>query len=237
MFSLANVLTLVADKDKEMLINLFENAPLFVTEQAVVKSLLPNESLIYADQKADTVYFHITGKLTGSDTFDTGVVYNFVELHPIDIIGDFEAFSNIDNYLISIRAITKSTLIAIETKDFLQWMQTDVSALNIICRLLATKLSKELKTNREYLFLDSYDRLLLYIYQLCEKFNNGAPVIFIHKKRTEIADETSFSIKTVNRAINKLVNNEFIASGRNVIKITQEQFLLMQKYVQEHDWL
>ena len=235
MFSLSNVLPLVSDNDKVLIANLFKNAPSYIIERSVIKNLLPGQTLIYADQRADTVYFHIVGKLLGADTFDTGIIYNFIELHPFDIIGEFEAFSNINNYLINIHAVTKSTFIAINIKDFLKWMQEDVGALNIICRLLALKLSKELKTNRKYLFLNSYNRLLLYVYEYSKNLNNGMHTIIIHKKHSEIADEIGFCIKTINRTINKMVKDGLISSNRNVISITPGQLHLLQEVVEKRD--
>lgn len=231
MFSLSNILPLVADKDKDMLVNLFKNAPPYITERSVIKNLMPGQTLLYADHKADEIFFHITGRLAGADTFNTGVIYNFIELHPVNIIGEFEAFSGISNYLISIRAITKATLIDINANDFLMWMQTDIAALNIICRMLALKLSKELKTNREYLFLNSYDRLLLYIYEYARESNQNAPVITIRKKHSEIADEIGFCVKTINRTIARLEEDGLITFGRNNIKLTYEQFLTLKSNI------
>ena len=233
MFSLSNILPLVADKDKDMLINLFANAPSYITERSVIKNLMPGQTLLYADHKADTIYFHITGRLVGADTFNTGVIYNFIELHPVNIIGEFEAFSGTSNYLINIRAITKSTLLDINSSDFLRWMETDAVALNIICRMLALKLSKELKTNREYLFLNSYERLMLYIYEYIKDSNQNTAIITIYKKRSEIADEIGFCLKTINRTISKLVDDGLISFGRNIIKITPEQYLLLQTNIKE----
>lgn len=232
MFSLSNILPLVADKDKDMLVNLFKNAPPYITERSVVKNLMPGQALLYADHKADAVYFHITGRLAGADTFNTGVIYNFIELHPVNIIGEFEAFSRTGNYLISIRALTKATLIDINANDFLMWMQTDLGALNIICRLLAMKLSKELKTNREYLFLNSYERLMLYIYEYVKESNQNTSIT-IHKKHSEIADEIGFCVKTINRTITRLEEDGLISFGRNNIKITPEQYQLLKSNVKE----
>jgi Cyclic nucleotide-binding domain./Bacterial regulatory proteins, crp family. len=233
MFSLSNILPLVADKDKDMLVNLFKNAPSYITERSVIKNLLPGQTLLYADHKADAVFFHITGRLAGADTFNTGVIYNFIELHPVNIIGEFEAFSSTSNYLINIRAITRATLIDINLNDFLMWMQTDIGALNIICRLLALKLSKELKTNREYLFLNSYERLMLYIYEYVKESNQNSTVTTIHKKHSEIADEIGFCVKTINRTITKLEDDGLISFGRNNIKVTSEQFLILKSNIKE----
>lgn len=233
MFSLSKLLPLVNDNDKNMLVNLFKNAPSYITDQAVVKNLAPGQALLYADHKAEAIYIHITGKLAGVDTFETGVIYNFMELIPVNIIGEFEAFSGTDNYLINIRAMTHATLISIDTKDFLRWMQEDNGALYIICRLQALKLSLELKINREYLFLDSYDRLMLYLYQYCKKASSNTTITAIRKKRSEIADEIGFCVKTINRAINKLENDGLISGGRNIIEISPVQFSLIQKDLQD----
>lgn len=232
MFMLSDVLSLVSDENRQLLINLLKNAPQYITDHSVIKNLLPDQTLILADQKADKVYFHISGTLQGVDTQKSDVIYNFVELNPINIIGEFEAFSNRTNYLINIHATTKATLISIDVKDFLSWMQCDIEALNIICRYLAYKLSNELKSNREYLFLSSYDRLLLYLYH-CVNKNHGKRLITIYKTQNEIADQIGFSGKTINRTINKLVIDGFITSGRNTIKITPDQYLLLKKKLEE----
>lgn len=233
MFILSDILSFVSEEDRQIIVDLFEEAPSFITERSSIKILRPGQTLIYADQKADKIYIHLAGKLLGVDTFEPDIIYNFMEFHPVNIIGDFEAFSNKPNYLISINAKSKSVLIAISTKDFLNWMQCDIKALNIITRLLALKLSNELKANREYLFLDSYDRLLIYFYNYCINLNHDIQVITINKKRSELADEVGFCEKTVNRAVNKLVNNSLVSSGRNSIKISPKQFILIRDILEE----
>jgi len=125
--------------------------------------------------------------------------------------------------------MTRATLIAVDTKDFLRWMQEDIGALFIICRLQALKLSLELKVNREYLFLNSYDRLLLYIYEYCKKANSNTTITAIRKKHSEIADEIGFCVKTINRTISKLQNDGFVSSRRNIIEISPAQYSLIQE--------
>jgi CRP-like cAMP-binding protein len=232
MFILSEILDLVSDENKQLLIDLLKNAPQYITDHSVIKNLLPDQTLIMADQKADKVYLHISGTLQGVDTQKPDVIYSFVELKPINIIGEFEAFSNRRNYLINIIAKTNATLLSIDVKDFLSWMKCDVDALNIICRYLAFKLSDELKTNREYLFLNSYDRLLLYLYHSINK-KQGKRLITIYKTQNEIADQIGFSGKTINRTIAKLVADGLITSGRNTIKITPEQYLMLKEKLEE----
>ncbi|HWT74388.1 MAG TPA: Crp/Fnr family transcriptional regulator [Mobilitalea sp.] len=233
MFLLSDILSIVSDDDRQILLDMFENAPSFITENSVIKTLQPDQTLISTGQKADKIFIHITGNLSGVDTFEPDIIYNFIEFHPVNIIGEFEAFTNKRNYQINIIAKTKSVLIAITIKDFLNWMKYDITALNIITRLLALKLSSELKLNRGYLFLDSYSRLLLYIYNYCIKTESGEQTISIHKKRSELADELGFCEKTVNRSIHKLVSNGFITYGRNYIKISPKQLGLMKETLEE----
>lgn len=233
MFILSDILALVSETDRQMLLDLLENAPAFVAERSVIKTLQPGQTLISTDQKSDKIFIHLTGQLLGVDTFEPDIIYNFIEFHPVNIIGEFEAFTNKRNYQININAKTKSILISIKIKDFLNWMQCDIIALNIITRLLALKLSSELKVNRGYLFLDSYDRLLLYIYNYCINLNRVEQTMTMNKKHSELADEVGFCEKTVNRAIHKLVSNGFISSGRNSIKISPKQFSLMKETLEE----
>lgn len=233
MFKLSDILSYISVEDKQMTVKLFENAPSFITEHSSVKILQPGQTLISTDQKAEKIFIHLTGTLLGVDTFEPDIIYNFLELHPVNIIGEFEAFSSKQNYQININAKTKSLLIAITTKDFLNWMKCDINALNIITRLLAHKLTNESKVNREYLFLNSYDRLLIYFYNYCINLDPDIQVITINKKRSELADEVGFCEKTVNRAMNKLVSNGYISSGRNSIKISPKQFSLMKDTLED----
>ncbi len=233
MFKLSDIPSYVPENDRQLLTNLFENAPSYITERSVIKTLQPGQSLISADQKAEKIFIHLTGKLLGVDTFKTDIIYNFIELHPVNIIGEFEAFSNKQNYQINISAKSKAMLIAIAAKDFLDWMQFDIKALNIITRLLAFKLSNESKMNRGYLFLNSYDRLLIYFYNHCINLKPDEQIITINKKHSELADEVGFSEKTINRAVNKLVKNGLITSGRNSIKISPMQLVLIKEALDE----
>lgn len=231
-FVLSEVLDLVTEENKQILINLFKNAPQYIMDRSIIKKLLPNQALLLAEQKADKVYLHISGTLQGIDTQVSDTQYSFVELYPINVIGEFEAFSNRSNYLINIIAKTNATLISIDSADFINWMNCDIQALNIICRYLAVKVANELKSNREYLFLNSYDRLLLYLYRYASK-NQGSRTFTIYKTQNEIADQIGFSVKTISRTMNRLVNDGMITSARNTIKITPEQYNLIKNALEE----
>lgn len=233
MFTLSDLLSVVSDDDRQIIIDLFENAPSFINENSSIKVLHAGQTLISTDQESDRIFIHLTGKLQGVDTFEPDIIYSFLELNPVNIIGEFEAFTNKPYYQININTKTKSSLLVISTKDFINWMRCDVKALNIITRLLALKLSSESKVNREYLFLNSYDRLLIYIYNYCVSLDPMNDVITIAKKRSELADEVGFCEKTVNRAVSKLVAKGYITSGRSSIKITPKQFKQMKEALNE----
>ncbi len=232
MFLLSDVLPFVSGENSDFLMTLLKNAPSYITDHSVIKNLQPDQTLISAGQKANKVYLHVSGILEGVDTQKSDILYHFTELHPINVLGEFEAFSNKSTYLINIYAKTEATLISIDSKDFLNWMNSDIEAVNIVCRLLAFKLTDELKTNREYLFLSSYDRLLLYFYN-CANKNKGKRLITIYKTQNELADQIGFSGKTINRTINKLESEGYLSSGRNTIKISPEQFLLIKRKLEE----
>ena len=232
MFLISDILKLASIENSEFLMSILKNAPSYITDHSVVKNLYPDEILITAGQKADKVYLHISGLMEGVDTQKSDIIYHFAELNPVNFIGEFEAFSDKENYLINIHAKSEATLISIDSKDFLNWMKYDIEALNIVCRLLAHKLTDELKTNRDYLFLSSYDRLLLYFYHSANK-NQGKRLVTIYKTQSELADQIGFSGKTINRTMNKLETEGFVISGRNTIKISPDQFLMLKCRLEE----
>ena len=79
MFILSDILPFVPEDDRKIIVDLFENAPAYITERSLIKTLHPGQTLISADQKADKVFIHLTGKLLGVDTFEPDIIYNFIK--------------------------------------------------------------------------------------------------------------------------------------------------------------
>ncbi len=154
MKSKERLLQLISGIDRERyqyLKQFFSRMPDSAAEEFRYEEVKKNEKIISAGGRCEAVYFVLEGEIKGVDYYKTGSVYSFMDFSKMFILGDFELFSNMENYMASIDAVQDCRLLKVPASSYLRWVRQDENALYLRLNNILTILTSERKWDREYL--------------------------------------------------------------------------------------
>ena len=152
------------------------------------------------------------------------IPYHFTEIRALDIVGDYEFFTEKQPRLVTLTTLEDSLCLVIPPAEYMTWLRSDPHALFLRSRMIITQLVAQAQFQRQNLFADNRTRMLVFLKeQVTQAVNdsthtensNGNPkpgsVYPIHPlPRPEIAAHLGCSVRTVNRTVQELVDEEII---------------------------
>lgn len=186
-------------------------------------TIKPNERFVSTGEDLDNIWICISGTVKVMEEFESGETYIFTQFSAPEIFGEMEALAGIPKYRASLVTVTKSVFIVGSAKEYTQWLKEDVDILYERTQYLLKRVMDEGRSNRAYLLLSGIERIKLYIIDRCSHCQ-GEEVCVIQNTRQQIADETGYSVKTVNRVIKKLNEQELLRVKGQRILISKDQY-------------
>lgn len=217
-------------KQSETLNKLLSNAPRWVLESTQVVTKKKNTIFVEENTPADTVYILVDGTVRAIDYRIRGVVYDYMWFHAIKVFGSMEIFFEIPLYMTTLKTVTDCTMLVMSRASFDKWIWDDKNALRMEVARIGDYLLEESRNERVILFLQGVDRI---IYLLTKNYEAEDPKdeYIVGISRQELAERSGFSIKTVNRAVQKLQEDGFIGRKGRRIVISKEQYVQMKDYL------
>ncbi|GMA97955.1 Crp/Fnr family transcriptional regulator [Pelosinus sp. IPA-1] len=186
-------------------------------------TLRKDSILVKANDPSDYVYLVLSGRMEALAEYSSGINYSFTEFTAFDIIGEMEAITGDSHYAVTIKAQTTCKTICMSKETFLDWMRQSPDASFTLCQLVTKKLFSQIKTDRNFLFLDAIDRFVLHLIA-CYQKRSVDSTLFLKSTRQQIADEIGFCTKTVNRCVKRLSQKGYLTLERNKIVVSKEQY-------------
>lgn len=96
------LLNLIPKKEQERylyLTDFFKYLPEVMVDEFHYYEVKKNEVIVPYGKTAETVYIMLDGEIKGMDYTKAGSIYTFLDLSKMYILGDFELFSNIPDYM------------------------------------------------------------------------------------------------------------------------------------------
>ena len=215
---------------------LFQTCPQYVLKVVEIKKVKKGQSFIHAGEKCRNIFILLQGKAKGLEMHLEEKMYIFQNFTPGRIFGELEFYTNQSEYMATIQAVENCVLAIVPQNIWENWMETDVQALKIRTRQLVSELTNQLKEERNHLFLNCYDRMILFLIEQYEK-DEALEKCSIGQSRTILADLLGFSVKTINRTVVRLCENNMVQICNGKMHFTKEQYLNMQNYSREHFFL
>ncbi|MFB6468167.1 Crp/Fnr family transcriptional regulator [Cytobacillus sp. Hz8] len=178
---------------------------------------------ISANEPCNEVWILIEGRVRATEEQISGDVYAFIDFQAPELFGEMEGLAGIPYYRVTLMTITNCKFLIMPLHHYLNWIRKDSEALFLRARAITSRTLEESKNNHTYLFLDGMNRLMLYLIQYYRKFEKNKMCV-MQIKRQQMADETGFSTKTVNRTIKKLSDQGLITVDKRKITITERQY-------------
>lgn len=202
----------------------FSTAPEWVLDEINVVNIEAHTIFIEENTPVNTIY--IVGKGTAAATefriFD--VKYDFSEFEDVIALGAMEMILDIPNYKTTLSTITPCTFLVIPGTIFKRWLDTDIQLLKHESRAMCNNLLRQGRQERAFIFLDGADRLALFFIQQYRRKKSRSDTLYLTITRKELAWRIGMSIKTVNRAVGKLVDEQLIGKQGHKLVVSREQY-------------
>lgn len=207
----------------------FSTAPEWVLDEINVVNIEAHTIFIEENTPVNTIY--IVGKGTAAATefriFD--VKYDFSEFEDVIALGAMEMILDIQNYKTTLSTITPCTFLVIPGTIFKRWLDTDIQLLKHESRAMCNNLLRQGRQERAFIFLDGADRLALFFIQQYRRKKSRSDTLYLTITRKELAWRIGMSIKTVNRAVSKLVDEKLIGKQGHKLIVNREQYELLEE--------
>lgn len=210
----------------------FRSAPLWLMEMFQVEELKSGDVFIREGDPADTIFFVGRGTIEATDYRVLGTLYDYMRFDKVYAFGGMEFIMELDSYMTTLRAVTDCTLVKLPRPQFEKWMYADMQALRYEAKLVCEYLNKEARHNRVLLFLEGADRLALLLVGRYEQYSTDG-VLLLRESRQRLANESGLCVKSVNRSIQKFLDEGLISKEGTRIIVDRAQHQALRDFLSQ----
>ena len=218
------------EEKRQQLEEYFHTAPVWLMDSFKIEQMEKGHIFVRENAPVDKVYIVAKGVIKATDYRVFGIAYDFMRFEGIYAMGGMEVIMDLSCYKTTLETVTPCTVITIPIANFKKWLETDVQALKKEAKAVASYLNKEARQGRAYLFLQGVERLEMILTQRYEAHNIDG-IYETSSTRLELAEESGLCVKTINRSVKKLEEENLIGRKGNRMTINREQYLTMKDAV------
>lgn len=208
------------------------NMPKDLKNKFVVKIHPPGTIIHHQQSDLDIFGIVASGEHRVINLFEDGNIFMIEKNEPIDFIGEVTILAGMRQTSVTIETITESIIMYISRKDFEEWIQKDIHFLRLVSQKVALKLYRSSSNRGAKLFYPPHFLLLDYLIQYAQQEQiQKTKYLIVKKTRQELHEETGITIKTINRTIPKLKDDQVISIVKGKISMTYEQYKLATKII------
>lgn len=208
---------------------LFSNASDSILDSINIIKIPKEKRFVTAEDKMDKILILLSGKVKAIEEHLSGDIYVFSRFDAPEIFGEMEMLGGIKDFRASLVAEIPSILVGLPVDIYAQLLKANQDLFIERVEAVVSRSCNDERDNRFYLRLKAIDRVKVFFFHAYEQNvyeqNRTDGLCILKIRRQEIADETGYSIKTINRAIKKLTETGLIKTVGQKIKINKEQYL------------
>lgn len=225
-------------KQKNFLEDFFKFAPPYIQPVLMLRSYKKGSRLVAAGDSCALVYILLKGRLEAVEEHVADAPYHFTEIRALDVVGDYEFFTEKQPRLVTLTTLEDSLCLVIPAAEYMAWLQSDSHALFLRSRMIISQLVAQAQFQRQNLFSDNRTRMLVFLKEQVTQAVNGRShdengtgntkvksvyPIRIPFTRPEIATHLGCSVRTVNRTVQELAEENVIYLNKGKIFISEQQ--------------
>lgn len=206
--------------------DLFHFCPHEILQRISIQRYPKHVHLIDTSEDNEYVFLLLEGKLQAIEERVVNIPYQFLEVKPIDIVGDYEVFSQTQGHYITLKTIEPSLCLKLSAPLYQQWMRHDANALFLRTKMIIEVLSVQTQQQRQFLFMDTTQRLSVF---LIEKMQEHTTSLLLKDTREQIASHIGCSVRQLNRILHQLVQQEHIQLVHGKLFIPSSQYIYFKE--------
>lgn len=215
------------EKSDIRLQKLLSGMPQNIRSGCIVKKIPAGSIIVKKQEVIKFVYILTKGELRVINEFKNGSIYAFASIMPVSFVGELEVLAGESENAVTIEAVTDCIAVRLSAEDFEKWIKCDNDALMMVANILAKKLYPTSYETGNVLFNSGISKVQSYLVKYFEKKANDEETLPINRNRQQIADEIGISVKTVNRCIKKLKDEELVMVRKGKIFVSRNQYFMM----------
>lgn len=211
--------------------------PKDIVNRGTKAEYLAGSIIVSRGEYPDSIYFILEGTVAGIREYSTGNIYDYFRLDNSNgSIGLLEIIAKRKKYIATIVAITKVTILRIDSALIYQTIMEDINLLRMSANILSDDLYKRSGNDGALYYLSGLDRVRYYLtnyYQEHLELKNVKGQVEVNAGYEEIANAIGMSIRTVGRNLHILRESGEIKSDKKRIVLEERQYrkLLNNLYV------
>lgn len=220
----------LSKETKEYLNRYFKDAPSWFLESLQVVHKEKNNVFIQEGCPVDNIYILVDGIVRAIDYRIFGIAYDYMWFYSVSVFGNLEIVLQIEKYKTTLMTVTDCTMLVILRSKFEKWIMNDNNALRMESQYICNSLLEQARKERAFIFLQGIDRVMYLFVQSYEQTGKGKCVINLTRK--ELSERSGLCIKTINRSVKKLFEDQYIDRSGNKIIISNNQYKIMKQYLE-----
>lgn len=191
----------------------------------VIKTYAPGQIIHQKHFKLDYFGIVCAGEHRVINEFENGNIFMIEKNEPVDFIGEVTILAGMAETSVTIESITECVVIIISRNDFENWIQQDINFLRLVSQKVAYKLYRSSFNRGAKLFYPPTFLLLDYLlkHAKSEKISIHKNM-HLNKTREQLHEELGITVKTINRTIKKLVEDQLISLKKGKIQMDYAQY-------------
>lgn len=211
---------------------LFHNAPLWLFDEMKFISIEKGHTFIREGEPVSRIFILVSGNVRAMDYRIMNIEYNYMNFHPVTMFGTMELLNNMEVYQTTLVSETSCRLISISSSVLMRWMKGDGNALLLEIGAIISCLLEQARSDRVFLFTQGMERVVLLMIKEYERnAKDGRCAIGFSRK--EWSNRTGLSIKTIDRALQTMAEEQLIEKHRNGLRFDFAQYQKMKAYLSE----
>lgn len=199
-----------------------DNIPKYIKNKCILRKFEKGKVIALKGNYIEYIYISCEGNMQVKNEFENGFVYSFAKVNPVAYIGVMEIMANKLTYSSTLKTNTECIVIQISKQDFLHWISKDQKLTLEVLHFISKSMYEQSLRTGEVL---AYPAICILINYLLDAYKSKEKeVMILEKTREDIASILGFSVRTINRNLKILKDEDLISVNRKGISITKEQF-------------
>lgn len=209
---------------RENLRNFFELVNFDDIDACSYEYINPKATLLRSGDPTSFIWFLVQGEMWAFNHFLNGKKYSTERIIPGDVIGEMEIVAKYPKYISTVTAVSLCLVVKVPSEIYVRWMSTHPRFALSAAYRFASSLCRNATLVGVNNMLTAYESVGMLLCNLYHERNKDNKPLLLAETRQDLADQSGVSVRSVNRVIAKLLEDQHLKLKRGKILMTVESY-------------
>lgn len=212
--------------------NIYPMFPDWLRPKLYVRQFKTGDIVHNKDEYIDYFGILCTGAIKIVNAFENGNIYLIQKNIPIDFIGEVVLISGYQKSSVRIVAVEDSYAVFMSANDCKRLFEENFEFYKLVTKKIAQKLY--MHSYKHGVTLSYPPKFILAEYLITKFEKQKNPELRILETRETIAEETGVNLRTLNRAIKNLREEDFLTINHGKIRVTKKHISHLKEWMAQY---